>query len=88
MLYRWARGGQPVTRNIASIFVHGNANTRATFGAGCDARLAGQPLHSCPHEASSVQARQWEAGWKDVDKHWGTDTRRPINPLPPVDSFF
>lgn len=56
------------------------------FGRGCDARLAGHPVSSCPYEPSSYPYLQWVAGWRHVTLYWGNLVfgRWAYRPLPVI----
>lgn len=46
------------------------------FNEGCDARLAGASLDSCPYQFAEEMI-YWRAGWNDLDRNWGADAKWP-----------
>jgi len=46
--------------------------TDRAFNIGCDARLAGKPLMSCPDFESKSLEQNWRRGWRQVQREWGS----------------
>lgn len=49
------------------------------FNRGCDARLKGEGLKTCPYPHSSTFALRWREGWRDVNDNWKGRPLPPIN---------
>lgn len=65
--------------------MHESPEGAAAYSAGSDARLRGEPISANPHlHRDEVRHHNWEAGWLDVDRCWGVDSRKPVKPLPEV----
>ncbi len=61
-----------------------NDDTARSFGAGCDARIAGLPISKCPYSEGQLR-RYWREGHAHASTEWGVDSipaRRTY--LPPV----
>ncbi len=54
----------------------------ASFGEGCDARLAGRPSSANPYHAEQRILRDaWKRGWKHIDSVWGVEANWPVREL-------
>ncbi len=56
------------------------------FGQGCDARIAGESITTCPYPDYEPLAKAWRNGWNDVHNHWGRGAPRGrgFRPLPSI----
>ena len=52
------------------------------FNKGCDARLAGDAIESCPYPPGDPAWVYWCEGWNHVDRFWAIDDGHHGHPKP------